>query len=678
MGLKDIQKKAESLGKKSNKTFLQINKYDYPSNAMDLIGHICTAAKDIDFSNEFEPIYFMRLDMEKERKDNKFTWGCNIEYEIDDILGELEKTYLDNTYQLKIAVAGGYSAGKSTFMNMLIGKKEFLPTDMNPTSLVNTYINFNGSIVNAVVRGENIKDNLVLLDEDVLASIRHDTQNAKVVANVLKRLIIDVPCADHLDGITFIDTPGYDNSIAENRENNTTDKQTAEKAFKDAEIIFWCANIKKQVTEEDLKFIEENGGKEKPIVILLSRMKSIDSSSIAKTIDCCYQTVSKRFKNNLIDVIAFDRDISLDEIYSKKGKSISQLFNEIKKEHQDTVLDLVSFTVYNLFDSEKKDSENAYTKYKQEYDLVIDKLNKARKKNSYNRSDIEDSISDLEEILIDNYNELDSDRYNLLNSASDALDNFESFYKKVKKFDDNRFMTDSFLNEAMDEASLDLEICKNNHKSNYEMFSDAYEETYRKELINRLKRISGNSILEDNSIDYYENKKKELSDDMSAERARQKCIAKYQPLFENELKKTDIACRNKRAKHYKSLEKLENTKDGDVFSAISGNNTERFMLCFHTGVELSTCNSLGFNVLTWIVTLGNTEMLDFILRHKDTIDPSIKDKNGINIMEAAIMAHNKPACMAILKAIPELKVSASAANQLIERNDFYSWIKTLL
>ena len=71
-------------------------------------------------------------------------------------------------------------------------------------------------------------------------------------------------------------------------------------------------------------------------------------------------------------------------------------------------------------------------------------------------------------------------------------------------------------------------------------------------------------------------------------------------------------------------------------------------------------------------------MLDFILRHKDTIDPSIKDKNGINIMEAAIMAHNKQACMAILKAIPELKVSASAANQLIERNDFYSWIKTLL
>ena len=47
-------------------------------------------------------------------------------------------------------------------------------------------------------------------------------------------------------------------------------------------------------------------------------------------------------------------------------------------------------------------------------------------------------------------------------------------------------------------------------------------------------------------------------------------------------------------------------------------------------------------------------------------------------MEAAIMAHNKQACMAILKAIPELKVSASAANQLIERNDFYSWIKTLL
>lgn len=150
MGLNAISKKSALLGKKSKRTFLQVNKYDNAPNAMELIGHICTAAKDIDFNDEFTPLVHHLFEMEDECKENDIKWNQDIEDRIIHILqDELEKSYFDNTFELKIAVAGGYSAGKSTFMNMLIGNKDYLPTDMNPTSLVNTFLNFSQKIKRA-------------------------------------------------------------------------------------------------------------------------------------------------------------------------------------------------------------------------------------------------------------------------------------------------------------------------------------------------------------------------------------------------------------------------------------------------------------------------------------------------------------------------------------------------
>lgn len=679
MGLSNIFKKSEALGKKNLKTSLQVNKYDDPKNAMELIGHICTAAKDIDFDNEFSPIMDLLFEMEDEREAKKFAWDDDLFSKIYNVLQQLEKSYLDNTYQLKIAVSGGYSAGKSTFMNMLIGEKEFLPTDMNPTSLVNTYLNFNNKISKSVVRGENIKNNLVLLDEDVLASIRHDTQNAKAIANVLRRLIIDVPCKNYLDGITFIDTPGYDNSLTVNRENGTTDKETAGKAFKDAEVIFWCANIGKQVTEEDLKFIRENGGDDKPIVILLSRMKSKASSDIPGIVKSCYNTAANKLKN-VMDVIAFDRDASLEEVYSFKRNSMSALFGKIKAEYSETVLDLCEFSINYLFDEKMSKSKELQNKQKKEYDEVIEKLKEARKISSSVSDNNKDWNNDLRETLIDGYNDMLEAARNLVNTELDIVNRFEKFYDEVSLWDskDHDCWTNT-LTPILNRGLTSYQTCCNKHNAaiDYSYLKEDWRNEIYQHFVSISKDLDNQDVF---GIEFYEDRKKELSEYMAAEKRCQQCITMYQPKVLEMLVKVNEMCADKRKKHYRNLEMLEKTDERDVFTAISSGNMERFILAFHTGVELTTCNSLGYNVLTWIATCGNTEMVEFILKHKDDkegVDMTIKDKQGLNIMEAAVIAHNKQACQLLHKDIPALRIPIKRMEELAQKNDFTSWIKTL-
>lgn len=674
MGLNDIKKKSESLGKASQKTFLKVNKYDDPKNAMELIGHICTAAKDIAYDDEFMPIFEHLFEMEDEREQKQFIWANNLFDNIVDVLKTLEHTYLDNTYQIKVAVSGGYSAGKSTFMNMLIGDKEFLPTDMNPTSLVNTYINFNSEISKPVVRGENIKNDLVLLDEDVLASIRHDTSNAKAIANVLRRLIIDIPSRNYLSGITFIDTPGYDNSLLVNRENGTTDKDTACKAFKDADVIFWCANIGKQITKDDLQFIKDNGGEDKPLVVLLSRMKSKASSEIPSIVDSCYSTASKELKS-VLDVIAFDRDASLDEIYSKNKNSLSQLFEKIKKDREETIFDLCSFCIEDYFDEEMKLSKEWSEKYQKEYDEVLSKLNEARKNNSNLKDTNKDIIASLKEVIIDGYNEVMEAADDMCDSSAFAIDSFGSFYDGVMYFEKNdHWGTSSYLNKSLREGSENFDKALNKHKS---ISWQYYDEEYRQKVLDDVKWLADFGKEDVFDADYYEGRKSDISNHMSGEKLCQKSILKYKPLVLSALKDVNNVCIEKRKKHYRNLETLDNTTEKDIFAAISGNNMDRFILCFHSGVELSSCNSQGYNVLTWLATYGNTEMVEFLIKHKDDnsgVDLTITDKNGVSMLESAIIAHNKTVCDLLMKNIPALRISQERANKLASQNDFNTWI----
>ena len=75
MGLNNIKKKGEQLGKKSASSFLKINMYENPQMALDLIAHICTASKDIDVSDCFSPYQELVLEMRDKLEGQTFQNG---------------------------------------------------------------------------------------------------------------------------------------------------------------------------------------------------------------------------------------------------------------------------------------------------------------------------------------------------------------------------------------------------------------------------------------------------------------------------------------------------------------------------------------------------------------------------------------------------------------------------
>ena len=212
MGLDKIREKSRSLGKSKSSVVTITNMFANPQMALDLIAHICTASRDLDVDHCFDD-YESILDelggIIKEKDYNLFK--KDLVPSCKSIANDLVISLLtDVSANLKIAVAGGYNAGKSSLLNALTGIGDLLPTGIIPTSMVKTNLNCSTSCNNLIVRGENIKGDVVRLNKDVLACVQHAEDSKVYVASVLNRIIIDVPTpkAAYLDGVTFIDTPG--------------------------------------------------------------------------------------------------------------------------------------------------------------------------------------------------------------------------------------------------------------------------------------------------------------------------------------------------------------------------------------------------------------------------------------------------------------------------------------
>jgi GTP-binding protein EngB required for normal cell division len=118
---------------------------------------------------------------------------------------------------LNVAVFGRFKAGKSSFLNHLLGEN-LLPTGVVPVTSVITAIEF-GPVERAEVRFLDGHAAPISLDEIVdYVSEAANAGNRKQVASVH----LAVPAMERYGGICFVDTPGLD-SVFEHNTNASTD-----------------------------------------------------------------------------------------------------------------------------------------------------------------------------------------------------------------------------------------------------------------------------------------------------------------------------------------------------------------------------------------------------------------------------------------------------------------------
>jgi GTP-binding protein EngB required for normal cell division len=112
---------------------------------------------------------------------------------------------------LRVAIFGRFKAGKSTFLNNLIGR-DLVPTGVTPVTSVITEVGY-GANERAVVRYLNGHEEQVAVEQiRSFIAESENPENAKQVAMVM----VDLPSLIQYRGIRFVDTPGLDSVFAHN------------------------------------------------------------------------------------------------------------------------------------------------------------------------------------------------------------------------------------------------------------------------------------------------------------------------------------------------------------------------------------------------------------------------------------------------------------------------------
>ncbi len=166
-----------------------------------------------------------------------------------------------------VAVGGGFSAGKSTFLNQLLGLKLKLPEHMNPTTAIPTYC-LKGK--KEVLMGFSQNGGMVELphlafDHQFLESLGFNLRE------IMPLMLLSAPSVP-FEFLCFIDTPGFNSA---NQGYTDGDEQASKESLQHAKHILWFISCESgEIHEDNLEYLQELYEEGKQVFIVLSRADS--------------------------------------------------------------------------------------------------------------------------------------------------------------------------------------------------------------------------------------------------------------------------------------------------------------------------------------------------------------------------------------------------------------------
>lgn len=704
-----INKPQAGLAQPVCKQVIQKSIYENPSVTLDLIAKICAAQpsnSQEDFYSRYRSVTDRLKDSTKQSKNNSswndstandsnsssdylicllkksenasllFNRNFSKDYQeaLNEVVQLLEQR--QSTNYIHVVLAGGFSSGKSSFLNRLVKNANLLPTGTQPISVVKTYLYCNAKNEKVTVEGVNLKNVLVELPTNVLQAIQHANSSNVHLASVLEKLLIQIKSSE-LDGLCFIDTPGYNNSISANVSNGKTDKDTATEAFAEGDVLFWLIDIDKGTAiSDDIEMLAQFKGKPKVIIFNKADKKGYQESK--KIVEEAYDLLPKYFDmNEIIDILAFS---SLDNkiLYSRHHTGLPGLLSDLRKRsHKSSPLNRAKQNIHNLFQSEIREQEE---KIKQISDRI--RLLKGEKDTAYrNQNRHQDGNSEL----IDKFKDAISKHKKLVTAYEDVRDLFDNFWDAATDYA-NEIMfnnrTDRYQevydksNDIWAVANRKLDI-RNSINKKVVLYTNEYLNWLATQIEEALNQGSSKPS------DYYQ-ELKELDYALQQERQQREAL-KYLLVRASEVYEVAI---DAGIKYY--LQKQSSTslcitdKVVNIFDAIEERDFNGFLCSFQDGVDLSMCNKQGFTPLTYAVHHGNVAMVKFFLDHN--ADCAGLDKRGYNALHTAIQVGSKHICEMLLQhnsmlfTIPARLPNGQTQSiqDLLNQSNFTQWAQQAL
>ncbi|WP_240640827.1 dynamin-like GTPase family protein [Helicobacter pylori] len=231
-----------------------------------------------------------------------------------------------------VAVGGGFSAGKSTFLNNLLGLKLKLPEDMNPTTAIPTYC----------LKGK--KEVLMGFSQNGgMVELPHLTFNHQFLKSlgfnlkeIMPFMLLSAPSVP-FEFLCFIDTPGYNPG---NQGYTGGDKEASKESLKHAKHILWLVSCERgELHKDDLEFLQELYEEEgKQVFIVVSRVDRRTKSKVFNSLEKFLMKLNQRSEKQN-EILGYLYEVH--SMYEKAIKQDASRFKHYQKTLHSVKLDLM-------------------------------------------------------------------------------------------------------------------------------------------------------------------------------------------------------------------------------------------------------------------------------------------------------------------------------------------------
>ncbi len=276
---------------------------------------------------------------------------------------QLVASYPSLFQKTMVAVGGGFSAGKSTFLNNLLGLKLKLPEDMNPTTAIPTYC-LKGK--REVLMGRSQSGGMVELphlafDRAFLDSLGFNLKE------IMPFMLLSAPSMP-FEFLCFIDTPGHNPG---NQGYTGGDKEASKESLRHAQHILWLINCEcGEIQRDDLKYLQELYDEGKQVFIVFSRADGRTKSQLEEIANKIKETL----EDHGIEFLGICAHSSTRYQEYKEFSEKSPVFNSLEKflkklnkrsEKQKEILGVL-YNVFSMYERDIKRDASQFKRYQSE------------------------------------------------------------------------------------------------------------------------------------------------------------------------------------------------------------------------------------------------------------------------------------------------------------------------
>ena len=341
---------------------------------IDLVGGIMSARYDKDDEcdrafHSFEQL--LKQDYLKFAKADDYPEEAEAHDKLKDIYSKMTEMRLAPQLVSKniCAVAGGFSSGKSSFLNALIGgEEEILPTKITRTTAIPTYIFHDADVDDVNIDAFNRSGGKKAIKPQNLQEMTHDFEERYCLPlkQIVKRVVIYTPRLKDWKKVAFIDTPGYDSADG-TQDIEFRDEEIARQELLNSKALIWLVDCEKgTIPKTDIKFIreyqekQEQANKGSVYIVLNKADKKPDKFKILKE-------VKEKIKKNKITYFG----IGLYSAHNKKwyrpdgesfddGESFEKFLTMVNRKRPSILLDKEVKSVFDDYIEYHKQKTNQF------------------------------------------------------------------------------------------------------------------------------------------------------------------------------------------------------------------------------------------------------------------------------------------------------------------------------